>query len=152
MTTIKYPLIAIIAFTCAYGAEGEPGALGLFSGHADIGSCAKAGAVAFSPASGEYRITGGGANMWANIDAFHFLWKQMSGDFVLTADVRILGTGGNAHRKACLLVRQSLAPDSAYADVALHGDGMAALQWRDAAGERTYTIHSEIPASPRLRL
>ena len=152
MTTIKHPLIAIVAFTCAYGAHGEPGALGIFSDHADIGICAKAGSAAFSPASGECRITGGGANMWANTDAFHFLWKQMSGDFVLTADVRILGTGGNAHRKACLLVRQSLAPDSAYADVALHGDGMAALQWRDAAGERTYTIHSEITASPRLRL
>ena len=151
-TAVPRWLIVAIALCGANVVCAETGRLGVFSNHADIGDCAKAGSASFDPATGEYRITGGGANMWGGTDAFHFLWKQMSGDFVLTADVRILGTGGNAHRKACLLVRQSLAPDSAYADVALHGDGMAALQWRDAAGERTYTIHSEIPASLRLRL
>lgn len=152
MTTIKPTLAALAALLCACVARGEPEDLGIFSGHADIGACAKAGSASFSPASGEYRITGGGANMWANADAFHFLWKQMSGDFIFTADVRIVGASGNAHRKACLLVRQSLAPDAAYADVALHGDGLAALQWRAAAGDRSYTMHSEISAPLRLRL
>lgn len=85
-------------------------------------------------ATGEYHITGGGDNMWGTKDAFHCVWKKMSGDFMLTADVRILGAGGKPHRKGCLLVRQSLAPEAAYADVALHGDGLAALQWRDEAG------------------
>ena len=78
--------------------------------------------MVFTSAAGEYRITGGGAIMQANTDAFHFLWKRTWSGFTLTADVRILGTGGNKQRKACLMVRQSLAPDSAYADVALHGE------------------------------
>ena len=151
-TTMPRWLIIVTALFGANVARAGTGSLGIFSDQADIGDCAKAGSANFDPATGEYRITGGGANMWANLDVFHFLWKQLSGDFMLTADVRILGTNGNAHRKACLLVRQSLAPDSAYADVALHGDGMAALQWRDAAGERTYTLHSDIFSSQRLRL
>ena len=60
----------------------------------------------FDPAKGEYLVAGGGENMWFTNDAFHFVWKKMSGDFTLTANVRFVGTNGNAHRKACLFVRQ----------------------------------------------
>ena len=133
-------------------AQAQAGQLGIFSDQGDIGDCAKAGSGAYDPATGEYRILGGGANMWGTNDAFHFIWQKSSGDFMLTADVRIVGVTGIGHRKACLLVRQSLAADSAYADVALHGDGLAALQWRDEPGALTHTIHSEISGPVRLRL
>ncbi|MEI7728730.1 MAG: hypothetical protein WCO56_04130 [Verrucomicrobiota bacterium] len=149
---MKRQLVALVTLTGALFAHGQTGELGVFTDHADIGNCAKPGSASFNAAAGEYRITGGGANVWGTNDAFHFVWKQMAGDFRLTADVRILGTAGNNHRKACLLVRQSLAPEAAYADVVVHGDGLAALQWREVAGDRTYTIHSDISAPPRLRL
>src|SRR5262249_16816424 len=64
----------------------------------------------------------------------------------------IQGAGGNAHRKACLMVRQALDPDSAYADAALHGDGLTSLQYREAKGERTYEIQSNVSAPSRLRI
>ena len=32
--------------------------------------------------------------MWGVSDAFHFVWKEMSGDVTLAADVRLLGSGG----------------------------------------------------------
>jgi hypothetical protein len=38
-----------------------------------------------------------------------------------------------AHRKAALMIRQSLDPGAAYADVALHGDGLTSLQSRATA-------------------
>ena len=79
-----------------------------FSSHADIGKVLKPGSVAYDPATGEYRIAGGGANMWGASDAFHFVWKETSGNFALTADVHWPGTNGNPHRKACLVIRQSL--------------------------------------------
>ncbi len=81
---------------------------GMFAGQADIGSVLQPGSVDFNAANGEYLVAGGGENMWFTNDAFHFVWKKMSGDFTLTADVKFIGTGGNPHRKACLLVRQSL--------------------------------------------
>src|SRR5664280_1074751 len=117
-----------------FGAS-EPG---IFTGQADIGSVLKPGSAAFDPARGEYLIAGGGENMWFTNDAFHFVWKKMSGDFTLTANVSFIGTNGNPHRKACLLVRQSLDSNSAYADVAVHGSGLTALQYRETSGETTH--------------
>jgi TolB protein len=126
--------------------------LGIFFRQADIGGVAKPGSVNFDPAKGEYLIAGGGANIWFTNDAFHFVWKKMSGDFTLTADIRWIGTNGNPHRKACLLVRQSLDPKSAYADVALHGVGLTALQYRETPGNSTHEIRSDILAPARVRL
>jgi regulation of enolase protein 1 (concanavalin A-like superfamily) len=126
--------------------------LGIFSHQRDIGSVAKPGSVNFTPATGEYLIAGGGGNMWYTNDAFHFVWKKMSGDFTLTADVKFIGTGGNPHRKACLLIRQSLKPGSVYADVALHGSGLTSLQYRDAPDGTTHEIQSNISAPARMRI
>jgi TolB protein len=126
--------------------------LGIFSAQADIGKVAKPGSVSFDPAKGEYLIAGGGANMWFTNDAFHFVWKEMSGDFMLTANIRWIGTNGNPHRKACLLVRQSLDPNSSYADVAVHGVGLTALQYRETPGDTTHEIVSDISAPARVRL
>jgi TolB protein len=126
--------------------------LGIFSGQADVGSVLKPGSVDFDPDKGEYLIAGGGENMWFTNDAFHFVWEKMSGDFTLTADIKFIGMGGNPHRKACLLVRQSLDSDSVYADVAVHGIGLTALQYRETPGDATHEIQSNISAPVRVRL
>jgi TolB protein len=126
--------------------------LGIFSDHADIGGVLKPGSAEFDPAKGEYLIAGGGDNMWSTNDAFHFVWGKMSGDFTLTANISFVGTGGNPHRKACLLVRQSLDANSVYADVAYHGVGLTALQFRDAPGDVTHETQSNVSAPVRVRL
>jgi TolB protein len=126
--------------------------LGIFSGQADIGSVLKHGSADFDPAKGGYLIAGGGENIWFTNDAFHFVWRKMSGDFTFTAKVSFVGTNGNAHRKACLFARQSLDADSAYADIAVHGSGLAALQYRETSGDSTHEIQSEISAPARVRL
>ncbi|HLX95087.1 MAG TPA: hypothetical protein VKU37_05020 [Verrucomicrobiae bacterium] len=126
--------------------------LGIFSDQADIGSVGRPGSVNFDPATGEYLIAGGGANMWFTNDAFHFVWVKMSGDLTLAADIKFEGTGGNPHRKACLVIRQSLDPDSAYADVARHGVGLTALQYRETAGDTTREIQSDVSGPVRMRL
>jgi len=126
--------------------------LGLFSEQADIGNPAKPGSVQFDPASGKYLIAGGGANMWSTNDAFHFVWVKMSGDLNFAAEIRFAETNGNPHRKACLVIRQSLAPDSAYADVAVHGVGLTALQYRETAGDTTREIQSDISGPARVSI
>ena len=40
--------------------------------------------------------------MWAQRDEFHFVWKRMTGDFILQARVELLGKGVDPHRKAGL--------------------------------------------------
>jgi TolB protein len=114
--------------------------LGVFEGETDVGKPAKGGSATIE--EGNYIISGGGANMWFTNDAFHFVWKRVSGDFSLRAAVDWMNSGGNAHRKACLIVRQGLEPDSAYVDVAVHGEGLISLQYRDAAGTGTHEVQA----------
>ncbi len=119
--------LAIFCF-CAAASYGADSKWGIFEAHADVGETPKKGSAEFDASTGEYRVTGGGANIWTTVDAFQFVSKQMSGDMAFTADVRFMGTGAVQHRKAVLMIRQSLDPGSAYADVALHGDGLTSLQ------------------------
>ena len=126
--------------------------LGIFQQHKDIGVTPKKGKAKYNAKKDEYVVTGGGANIWAKTDAFQYVYKQISGDVTLTADVHFLGQGVEAHRKATLMIRQSLDPDSAYADVALHGAGLTSLQYRPAASEETQEIQSTVNAPEEIRI
>jgi TolB protein len=130
---------------------------GLFENHADVGSVLHPGTLEYDPVQGTYTVSGSGENMWYTADAFHFVWKKVTGDVSLAADISFLGRGGNEHRKAVLMVRQSLDADSAYADVALHGNGLTSLQYRDEKGAatheiQTHEIQANIAGSGRLRI
>ena len=127
-------------------------ATGEFDNHSDVGATRRAGSVEIDLAHGAYTVSGGGANMWFTNDAFQFVWKKVSGDVTLAADISFMGAGGDPHRKACLMVRQNLEADSAYADAALHGDGLTSLQYRAAGGERTFEIQSAVSTPRRLRI
>ncbi|MGA2039598.1 MAG: hypothetical protein ABSH42_10010 [Bryobacteraceae bacterium] len=126
--------------------------IGLFTDHTDVGTVLHPGSVVYDAAKRSYTISGSGENVWATADAFQFVWKKMEGDFTLTADISVLGQGGDPHKKAMLMARQSLDADSAYADVALHGVGLTSLQSRDAKGADTHEIQSNISAPKKLRL
>ena len=126
--------------------------LGLFQDHVDIGTSLHAGSALYDAAHGTYTLTGGGENMWSTADAFQFAWKRVSGNISLTADIAFPEEGGNPHRKAVLMIRQSLDADSPYADVALHGEGLTSLQYRDAKAAATHEIQSNISAPSRLRI
>lgn len=150
-TLLFAPVVAVSAFKALAAAlDAEPE--GIFASHQDIGECPKPGTAAFNAKSGEYRLTGGGANIWFAADAFHFSSKPIQGDFTLTADVRFEGTGAVAHRKAVLMARQSLDANAAYADVALHGDGLTSLQYRPTAGANTLEVRADMKAPQRMRL
>ncbi len=133
-------------------AQETASAIGGFESHSDVGKVLHAGSVEYDAAKRSYTIAGGGENMWFGADAFQFVWTKASGDATLTADISFLGTGGNAHRKAVLMIRQSLDADSVYADIALHGNGLTALQFRDAQGALTQEVQSQVQAPKRLRI
>jgi len=126
--------------------------LGAFEAESDVGDVRRPGSAEFDAAERRYRITASGANIWGKQDAFHFVWRRAGGDLTMTADIQFVGQGKNAHRKACLMVRQDLDADSAYADVAVHGDGLISLQYRIAKGEPTKEVQATIknPATVRL--
>jgi TolB protein len=121
---------------------------GMFEGHGDVGAVLHPGSVEYDAAKHTYRIAGSGENLWATADAFQFVWKKMSGDGSITADIAFPTATGDPHKKAVLMIRQSLDADSAYVDVAVHGNGLTSLQSRDERGAATHEIQSNV-ASPK---
>jgi TolB protein len=134
MTFIRTLTISAFALLCAAAN------LGTFEADSGIAEDVKPGSADFNPATGEYRISGAGGDIWGKSDGFHYVWKKVSGDVTLSADVQFIGAGAMAHRKAALMIRQSLDPDSAYADAVVHGDGLTSLQFRPAAGEMSQDL------------
>jgi TolB protein len=151
MTRNRALLCAALVAGAAFGLS-PPNKLGIFTDEGSVGQTPPGSQAHYDPAKGEYRITGGGANMWGAADAFYFVWKQASGDISLSADVKWVGTSTVGHRKAVVMIRQSLDPGSAYADAVSHGDGLTSLQFRGARNEQTYQVITQVEGPSRLRL
>ena len=141
-------------FLCLAGlvCEAQTGSdvVGQFDSQTDVGVVSPPGSGSYDDGTAAYRVAGSGANMWSTGDAFHFVWKKVSGDVSLTADMTFPSATGNPnpHRKAVLMFRQTLDADAVYADAAQHGSGMTALQYRREKGATTQDIELNI-ASPR---
>ena len=110
--------------------------VGIFDGQSDIGAALIPGSSSYDSTTKQYFITSAGYNVWYVRDEFRYLWKKMSGDISLAADIRFPDSLGYFDRKAVLVIRQSLEDDSKEAIVALHGDGMIHLAWRPEKGKR----------------
>lgn len=104
--------------------------IGIFAGQSDIGSPAIPGSASFDPATAQYTIHSAGYNIWYTRDEFRFLWKKLSGDASLAADITFPDPNGYGDRKAVLIIRQDLDDDSKEVIVALHGLGMIQLAER----------------------
>src|SRR5258705_823094 len=138
-------MVLALAPSLAFAA-GTHGNFVTFEGHADIGPVLHPGSATYDPAAKTFTLSAAGQNMWLSNDAFHFVWKKVTGDVALNADISFIGQGVNEHRKAVLMVRQTLDADSPYADVALHGSGLTSLQYRDTKGALTHEIQANISA------
>ena len=125
---------------------------GIFDGESDVGKVMKTGYARYDADKGEYTIEGSGANIWADHDDFHFVWKRMKGDFILTARAGFLGKGVEPHRKIGWMARSSLDPDSAHVSAVVHGDGLTSLQFRRAKGAATEEVKSTLAAADVIQL
>jgi hypothetical protein len=108
--------------------------IGIFEGQSDIGAAVVPGSASFDAATGQYTINSAGYNIWYSRDEFRFLWKKMSGDVSLAADVSFPNPNGYNDRKGVLVIRQNLEDDSKEAVAAEHGTGMIHLAQRSGKG------------------
>jgi hypothetical protein len=118
--------------------------IGVFEGQSDIGSAVVPGSASFDPVAKAYTINSAGYNVWYFRDEFRYLWKKMSGDVSLAADIAYPDPNGFNDRKAVLIIRQDLDDDSKEAIVALHGAGMIHLAQRPAKGARVKDMEYRI--------
>ncbi|HEY0105395.1 MAG TPA: hypothetical protein VGB91_04870, partial [Rhizomicrobium sp.] len=153
---LRAAAMLVLPALVAAAAPSPNGPVGIFTGQTDIGSVTPPGTAIFDPATGVYTLTSAGANLWYREDDFHFVWTKMSGDVALQADVTwppaTYGHDPVAHRKALLMFRQTLDPDGVYVDVAPHGDGTTALQYRRERGANAQDIELNLGAAKTVRL
>ena len=114
-----------------------PESVGIFEDHGDVGTNVKPGSAAYIPSTGQYVISGAGYNVWADHDEFQYVYKKMTGDFILCARAEFLGNWVNYHRKVGWMVRKTLDGNSPHINAVEHGDGLTSLQWRPTPGAQT---------------
>jgi TolB protein len=149
---LRTVIASIMLVICGGITLAQTNDLGIFTNQGSVGQTPPGSTASYDASKQEYRITGGGANVWGTSDAFYFVWKKASGDITLTADVQWVGTSAAEHRKALLMIRQSLDPGSAYGDAVSHGNGLTSLQFRGAANEQTYQVFTQVEGTVRLRI
>ncbi|HXM46185.1 MAG TPA: hypothetical protein VN924_33440 [Bryobacteraceae bacterium] len=118
--------------------------VGIFEGQSDIGSALAPGSASYDAGTKQYTINSAGYNVWYTRDEFRYLWKKMSGDVSLAADIGFPDPNGYGDRKALLVIRQDLNDDSKEAIAALHGLGMIHLAERPEKGIRVKDMEYRI--------
>jgi len=118
--------------------------VGIFDAQTDIGRGRGSGSASYDPQRQEYLVAGSGRNMWNDRDDFHFVWKRMTGNFILSTRARFIGAGAEAHRKIGWTIRPSLETNSAHVTAALHGDRLMSLQFRRTSGGITEEAKSRV--------
>lgn len=118
--------------------------IGIFDGQSDVGSAVVPGSATFDEAIGTYTINSAGYNIWYNRDEFRFLWKKLSGDASLAADIAFPNPKGYDDRKAVIIIRQSLDDDSKEALAGFHGGGMLQFAQRPEKNVRVIDIEYRI--------
>ena len=156
--TPLFPAVPALCCALALGAAGaaraagQPGGLGVFEQHADIGAVGAPGAAAFDGETEEYALSASGGNMWDDHDECHFAWRRVTGDFIIQARTQFLGPGVAPHRKMGLMVRASLDPRSAHMNACRHGSGLTSFQFRRSGGAQTEEIQFRLDGPDFLQL
>jgi hypothetical protein len=104
----------------------------------------------WGPAAPKCTVTGDGEDIWASADAFHYMYREVTGDAEIIARVAEIGPGSNAWAKAGVMMRETLDADSKHMIMALTGGegGGIAFQGRPDTAGSSYSFHGDITASP----
>lgn len=130
-----------MVLTCLFAALAiaQTEKFGSFTNSDDVGAPPLKGATEFDATTGQYKITGSGSDIWGKADQFHYVWREMSGNFAVTARAKFL-TEGIGHRKAVIMLRKGLDTDSPFVQLTIHGDGTPAVQFRNTKADNTNTV------------
>ena len=129
-----YHMLSLAVVGDVVGAQSP---IGIFDAQTDIGQVGRRGSASYDRQRQEYLVAGSGRNMWDAQDDFHFVWKRLTGNFILSTRARFIGAGVEEHRKIGWTIRPSLETSAAHVTAALHGDGLASLQFRRTTGGTT---------------
>ena len=130
---MKHILVITWCLVCSI-AFAQQKNIGIFQNNKDIGNPINTGGASYDESTQTYTLKGAGYNVWFERDEFNFLYNEIAGDFVITANFEFVDKGTDPHRKIGLMVRESEDEKAASINATLHGDGLTVLQWRELRG------------------
>ncbi len=135
----------------------KPGLLVLSFTNLDIGWPQLAGSA--TPVKTGWDLVAGGVDIWEKADQFHFVFKDVSGDFDIAVRVESF-MPAHLYSKAGLMVRENLKTESAHLMFVVFPDnaprnnnlGAYEMQFRPRAGENCQAIYPAVrpPAPPEF--
>jgi TolB protein len=111
--------------------------VGVFESAADVGMPGVAGSTTYDAKTQEYTMSASGTDLWEASDEFHFAWKKIKGDFIVTARAHFITEGGHTFKKFGWIARTGLDANSSHVNAMVHANGRASLQYRRTAGAKT---------------
>ena len=122
-----------------------PGTLPSLWAHQDVGTPGVAGNAGSAGAT--FTVAGSGGDIWNSSDSFHFAYLPLTGDGVIVARVaRQENTSSWA--KSGVMMRETLAANSAYVITAITPGNGVAVQARTAAGTAATGTNVNGPFAP----
>ncbi len=134
----------LVVMVFLFGTVSSFAQVGIFDDNVDIGDVGAPGSSDFR--NSEYELSGSGAGIGDATDNFHFLYKEMSGPFILSSawvDVNPYESGSQ-EVKAALMVRDSLDTGAVHFDMFVRNDGQVDTEWRETTDgplDRTSNYH-----------
>jgi Tol biopolymer transport system component len=150
--TLRRALTGTLSLALSAGALGAQGPIGIFDAHEDVGRPRALGSTTYDAQRQVYVVAGSGQNARNDHDDFHFVWKRMTGNFILSTRARFAGTGVEKTRELGWTIRPSLESNSPHVSAVLHGNGFVSFQFRRATGAMTEQVKARdsLPDSDAL--
>ena len=96
---------------------------------------------------GVFTVSGSGADIWSNADAFQFVSETQTGDGMITAFV-VSQTNTDAWAKAGVMMRETQDADSTFAMVAVTLGNGVVFEYRSTTGGSATNIYGPAGAAP----
>ena len=117
----------------------------------DLGGPLPGGAI-YDFFSKRWTIRGGGIDIWAKSDQFHFVWRDLEGDQTLQAQVTSI-ENTNPWVKTGVTFRGSATADAANVTLLETPVSSICFQWRAVTGgDSAYVEQKNVPAPVKLKL
>lgn len=113
---------------------------------ADIGPVGMAGTGTAS--GGTFTVSGSGADIWGNGDAFHYTYQRLNGNTQIIARVSSV-QNTNAWAKAGVMIRETLSPGSKHAAMVITPGSGASFQSRAVAANISVSTTTAGITAPR---
>ncbi len=132
----------------------SPGApkQGIFGECVTIGTPAAEAEMKYDTPALAYYLVAGGSGTKDKIDSFGYLKREVTGNFILEAGVRILGMAGSKSSCGGIMVRQSSDPGAAFVSCFVQNDELVKINYRTVAGESVREISFKLKGAEMVQI